>query len=99
MAAGAPEPAGGDNGGRRSADGDQRTAFGCARPRLVALGVVAARFALIAIGVAGVVATALTAWAVSRSPILVDPKGTSIWRSLVVASYVGVGLYHVVASA
>jgi signal transduction histidine kinase len=50
-------------------------------------------FALIAVGVAGVVATALTAWAVARSPILVDPQGTSIWRSLVVASYVAVGLY------
>jgi len=50
-------------------------------------------FALIAIGVAGVVATALTAWAVSRSPILVDPKGVSFWRSLVVASWVGVGLF------
>ena len=50
-------------------------------------------FAPIAIGVAGAVATALTAWAVARSPILVDPKGTSIWRSLLVASYVGVGLY------
>jgi signal transduction histidine kinase len=48
---------------------------------------------LVAVGIGGAVATALTAWAVSRSPILVDPKGTSIWRSLVVASYVGVGLY------
>ena len=48
---------------------------------------------MLAVGVAGAVATALTAWAVSRSPILVDPHGTSIWRSLVVASYVGVGLY------
>ena len=48
---------------------------------------------LLAVGVGGAVATALTAWAVSRSPILVDPQGTSIWRSLVVASYVGVGLY------
>ena len=48
---------------------------------------------LFAVGIAGALATALTAWAVSRSPTLVDPKGTSIWRSLVVASYVGVGLY------
>ena len=48
---------------------------------------------LLAVGVGGAVATALTAWAVSRSPILVDPHGTAIWRSLVVASYVGVGLY------
>ena len=48
---------------------------------------------LLAVGIGGVVATALTAWAVSRSPILVDPEGTSVWRSLVVASYVAVGLY------
>src|SRR5262245_19037293 len=48
---------------------------------------------LVAVGVAGVVATAVTAWAVSRSPILVDPKLAAIWRSLVVAAYVGVGLY------
>ena len=48
---------------------------------------------LLAAGVGGAVATTLTAWAVSRSPTLVDPQGTSIWRSLVVASYVGVGLY------
>jgi len=50
-------------------------------------------FPLIAIGVAGAVATALTAWAVARSPILVDPNSLAIWRSLVVASWVGVGLY------
>jgi signal transduction histidine kinase len=48
---------------------------------------------LSAVGVGGAVATALTAWAVSQSPTLVDPQGTSIWRSLVVASNVGVGLY------
>ena len=51
-------------------------------------------FVLVAVGVAGVVATALTAWAVARSPILVDPKSVSIWRALVVASYVAVGLYR-----
>ena len=45
------------------------------------------------VAVAGVVATALTVWAVARSPILVDPKSVSIWRALVVASYVAVGLY------
>ena len=36
---------------------------------------------------------ALTAWAVANSPILVDAKSVSIWRALVVASYVAVGLY------
>ena len=46
-----------------------------------------------AVAVAGVVATTLTLWAVARSPILVDPKSVSIWRALVVASYVAVGLY------
>src|SRR3984885_1974528 len=50
-------------------------------------------FVLLAVGVAGAVATAVTAWAVSGSPILVDPMGVAVWRSLVVASYVGVGLY------
>ena len=49
---------------------------------------------LVAVGVAGIVATALTAWAVANSPILVDPKSVSIWRALVVASYVAVGLYR-----
>jgi signal transduction histidine kinase len=50
-------------------------------------------FVLLAVGVAGAVATALTAWAVSGSPILADPMGIAVWRSLVVASYVGVGQY------
>src|SRR6478609_8571586 len=48
---------------------------------------------LLAVGACGVLATVLTAWAVSRSPTLVDPQGTAIWRSLLVASYVTVGLY------
>ncbi len=48
---------------------------------------------VLAVGAAGVVATALTVWAVARSPILVDPKSVSIWRGLIVASYVVVGLY------
>ena len=50
-------------------------------------------FVLVAVGVAGAVATAVTAWAVARSPILVGPDVVAIWRRLVVASYVGVGLY------
>jgi hypothetical protein len=49
--------------------------------------------AISVVGLVGVLTTAVTAWAVSRSPILVNPQGTSIWRSLLVASYVGVGLY------
>ena len=49
---------------------------------------------LLAVGAAGAVATGLTAWAVANSPILVDPKSVSIWRALVVASYVAVGLYR-----
>ena len=48
---------------------------------------------VLAVGAAGAVATGLTAWAVARSPILVDPMSLSIWRSLVVALYVVVGLY------
>jgi signal transduction histidine kinase len=48
---------------------------------------------LVVVGIGGAVATTLTAWAVSRSPTLLDPQGTSIWRSLVVASNIGVGLY------
>src|SRR3954447_16233756 len=46
-----------------------------------------------AVAVAGVVATTLTLWAVARSPVLVDAKSVAIWRALVVASYVAVGLY------
>ena len=45
---------------------------------------------LVAAGVAG---TALTAWLVRASPILVDPLGSAIVRALFVASYFGVGLY------
>src|SRR6478752_6942662 len=48
---------------------------------------------LLGVGAAGAVATGLTAWTVARSPILVDAKSVSIWRALVVASYVSVGLY------
>jgi signal transduction histidine kinase len=48
---------------------------------------------VLAVGAAGVVATALTVWAVARSPILVDPTSLSIWRGLIVALYVAVGLY------
>ena len=50
-------------------------------------------FVVLAVGVAGFVATALTVWAVARSPTLVDPTSVSIWRGLIVASYVVVGLY------
>ena len=45
---------------------------------------------LVAVGVAGIVATALTAWAVANSPILVHPRSDAIWRSLFVAEYVAV---------
>src|SRR3954453_23876271 len=51
-------------------------------------------FVLVAVGVAGIGATAVTAWAVANSAILVDPKSVSIWRALVVASYVAAGLYR-----
>jgi signal transduction histidine kinase len=50
-------------------------------------------FVLPFVGVAGVLATALTVWAVARSPILVDSTSVSIWRGLIVALYVAVGLY------
>ena len=49
---------------------------------------------LVAVGVAGIVATALTAWAVANSPILVHAKSVWIWRALIVAAYVAVGLYR-----
>ncbi len=48
---------------------------------------------LVAVGVAGIVATAVTAWAVANSPILVNRSGDVIWRSLFVAAYVAVGEY------
>jgi len=47
----------------------------------------------VAVAGAGAVATALTAWTTAASPILVDPTAISMWRSLFVGSYVGVGLY------
>jgi hypothetical protein len=50
-------------------------------------------FVLVAVGVAGVVATGVTAWAVANSPILVNRPSDAIWRSLFVAAYVAVGAY------
>ena len=48
---------------------------------------------LIAVAAAGILATIVTAWAVANSPILVDPAGDAIWRSLFVSVYVAVGAY------
>ncbi len=48
---------------------------------------------LVAVGVAGIVATAVTAWAVANSPILVDRPPDAIWGSLFVATYVAAGEY------
>lgn len=48
---------------------------------------------LIAVVVAGTVATIVTAWAVGNSPILVDRTADVIWRSLFVSTYVAVGAY------
>jgi signal transduction histidine kinase len=42
---------------------------------------------------AGVIASAGTAWACMRSPILSNPTATAIWRSAFVASYVAAGIY------
>src|SRR4051794_14326640 len=50
-------------------------------------------FVVLAVAVAGVVATAVTAWAVARSPILVDPVGSALARSAFVAAYAAVGMY------
>jgi signal transduction histidine kinase len=50
-------------------------------------------FVVLAVGVAGAVATAVMVWATARSPILVDPKGIAAWQGVFVASYVGVGVY------
>ena len=50
-------------------------------------------FVLLAVGAAGTVATAVTAWAVANSPILVNRSGDAIWRSLFVAVYVAFGAY------
>src|SRR6478752_2989633 len=46
-----------------------------------------------AVGVAGIVATAVTAWAVANSPILVDASRLAIWRSLFVSTFIAVGAY------
>ena len=48
---------------------------------------------VIAVAVAGTVATVVTVWAVANSPILLDPTGDAIWRSLFVSVYVAVGAY------
>ena len=48
---------------------------------------------LIAVAVAGILATIVTAWAVANSPILVDRTADVIWRSLFVSAYVAVGAY------
>ena len=49
-------------------------------------------FVVLAVGVAGAVATAVMAWVTARSPILVDP-GIWVWQASFVASYVAVGVY------
>lgn len=59
----------------------------------MASGVETRRVVLVAVGVAGIVATAVTAWAVANSPILVERSGDVVWRSLFVAVYVPVGEY------
>jgi hypothetical protein len=38
-----------------------------------------------AVGAAGVVATAVTGWAVTNSPTLVEPASFAVWRSPFVA--------------
>jgi len=48
---------------------------------------------MVAVGIAGTIATGVTAWAVARSPILVAPASLAFWRALIVALYVAVGLY------
>ncbi|HKO26552.1 MAG TPA: ATP-binding protein [Solirubrobacteraceae bacterium] len=45
------------------------------------------------IAVAGLGATALTAWGVARSPTFGHPTGTALWRAAFVGSYVAVGGY------
>ncbi|MDP9308596.1 MAG: histidine kinase dimerization/phosphoacceptor domain-containing protein [Actinomycetota bacterium] len=45
------------------------------------------------LGAAGVVPTAITAWAVASSEILYKPGITAVVRALFVASFVGVGMY------
>ena len=47
----------------------------------------------VAIGIGGVIATALTVWGVARSPIFGDPADTALWRGAFVAAYVAVGGY------
>jgi signal transduction histidine kinase len=48
---------------------------------------------LLVIGVAGAAAAGGTAWLVAGSPILLHPKADAIGKSLIVASFVGVGAY------
>jgi hypothetical protein len=47
----------------------------------------------VAVGAAGILATALTVWWVRRSPVLADAHNIAIVRGLFVGSYVTVGLY------
>jgi hypothetical protein len=46
-----------------------------------------------AVGAAGIVATAVTAWAVAKSPILVEPSSLVGLEEPVVSAYVDVGAY------
>jgi signal transduction histidine kinase len=43
--------------------------------------------------IAGVLATALTAWTAAISPIFVDPAGSAFWRAMLVGSYCALGVY------
>jgi signal transduction histidine kinase len=42
---------------------------------------------------AGAVATAVTVWAIGRSPVLASPTATGVARGLFIASFVGAGVY------
>jgi len=47
----------------------------------------------LAVGVAGLIAAGITAWATASSTTLVDPWGLALWRSGIVAAYVAVGVH------
>jgi signal transduction histidine kinase len=47
----------------------------------------------LAVGVAGLIAVGITAWAAASSTTLVDSWGLALWRSGIVAAYVAVGVH------
>src|SRR6185437_1022044 len=93
----APVMTGGAGSGVASLSPVQRSPAGLGSPATAPVSGVAetrrsahGRSAVLAAGIAGTVATAVTVWSAARSRVLVEPTELAVWRGLLVASYITV---------